>query len=155
MNLGAKENSRVWIPIYPKDCWNHHFCVPLYTEFHSKQSFLKFCDQSCPKKAFQSQNLRKQLLNSTSSALNAPSYQVSFQTILFQVLGPNFPKNKYFGDNIQENKRFQYLGFWIIVKQFPTLWVIVGHNMNVSGHCGLLQVIVAHSTVEHSPYIFA
>ena len=57
---------------------NEHPWIQLRTEFHSKQSTLKFREQVRPKKVFWGQNLRKQLSNSESTPLATSVSRVSF-----------------------------------------------------------------------------
>ena len=44
MNLGTKGDSRMFVLIHPKVCWNQHLWVPRCTCFHSKQT----CEDSVP-----------------------------------------------------------------------------------------------------------
>ena len=51
------------------------------------------------------------------------------------MLGPNFPKESILRTKFGKIKIPSTL-FRVIVKEFITFWVIVGHSVNILGHCG-------------------
>ena len=58
--------------------------------------------------------------------------------------GTNFARKSILGTKCRKIKSPNSL-FWASVKQFTMFWVIVGHSVNLLGHCGSLWIIAAYS----------
>ena len=79
-------------------------------------------------------------------SLEYPSVSSFILNKTFSSFETKFAPKKYFGDQLWEMKSPSTL-FSVTIKQFTRFWVIVGHSMNILGHCGPLWFILAHSTV--------
>ena len=119
---------------------NQHPWDIVCTNFQIKQTPLNFWAQICRKIDFEVEILKVLSLDSESAILRYNVHQFSDKTDNFKSLGPNLPKNRFWGQNFKNlSLDLESASLRYYVNQFPDktdVFEFLGPNLPKSGFWG-------------------